>query len=77
MKNNLNRKIKIKLTQYGIDILNERYSQMGYYKQPDSNGYFTFSMWEFINIYWNCPLKDITNMEEKEYHSIQLRRKRK
>ncbi len=47
----LNSSIKVKLSQEGISILNERYSQYGCYKQPDSEGYFEFQLWEFMNVY--------------------------
>ncbi len=47
----LNDIIKVKLSETGIEVLNERYSQYGYYKQPDSEGYFEFQLWEFMNIY--------------------------
>lgn len=47
---NIKKIVKCKLTQKGIDILNERISQMGY-KTMDKDGYFSFQLWELMNIF--------------------------
>lgn len=47
----LNSIIRVKLTEEGINLVNERYSQMGVYLQPDEEGYFLLAMWQFMNIF--------------------------
>ena len=46
---NLNDQVKVKLTEHGKEILEK------YYDKPvsnyDKNGYRTFSIWEFANIF--------------------------
>ena len=59
---NINYDIKAKLTDYGVDILKARHKQLievsqGAYNQPftlpstDENGYSTFQMWIFMQIF--------------------------
>lgn len=49
---NIKKIVKCKLTPKGMNILNERISQSGYIPM-DQNGYFSFKLWEFMNIFGN------------------------
>lgn len=63
IKTNLNNNIKIKLTQEGINILdnltkvlkekfpNVDFTNMSKLIQIDEEGYARFQLWEFINLY--------------------------
>ena len=79
MKINLNDRIKVKLTDYGKQIyyrmLEDVFYQTGFksnephFPEVDADGYTTFQLWQFINIYGNhmkmtspeviCPLEII------------------
>ena len=57
---NLNEQIKVKLTDYGRDIFYHRHDEFNkrfsfllppHYPEVDENGYSTFQLWDFMNIY--------------------------
>lgn len=58
MKVNTNDTVKVKLTPIGIDIINkekEKFKEYGCLTDfifiPDEEGYTTFELWEFMNIF--------------------------
>lgn len=64
MKHSLNDSIKVKLTDYGkyiytahLERINEYYGKRVIrYTKPkeDAEGYSTFQLWDFMNIFGNC-----------------------
>lgn len=61
MRVNLNKNIKVKLTDYGKDIFYHRYDELNEargricitprYPEVDADGYTRFQLWDFMNIY--------------------------
>lgn len=55
-KYNINKQVKVKLTEFGVCIFNKHYERWGI-KAPklniDDDGYFSFQMWDLMQIFGN------------------------
>lgn len=48
---NINRRVKVYLTEYGRAILTRLSSDEPKYDQLDSDGYYTFQLWQLMQIF--------------------------
>ena len=72
---NLNEKIKVKLTDLGRDIYYHRYDRLieaninikPSFPKEDKNGFSTFQLWDFMNIYGSYIGMCLPNVTEDLY----------